>query len=154
MKSAVATVLLAILIIVLIIGCANAIKSIFTPRPVEIGPHDGAFVEIGDYVTTQDEGILISGYNFFTLQDQATKEEIYPTFIAPKQGEESFRFETNPPKGKYRVSLYPISVFSESPTSIVVQGSSFSNWLKSFFVVFVAFMLLILGVYIILRIFI
>lgn len=146
MKAIVAMILWIALFIGLIFGCTKAIKYFFDPHPTNIGPHETAYVGYGEYLTLPKADITITGPDFFTLRNLESKDVIYPVFVPPSIGEESFHFvTTKPPEGKYRVTHSSITLYSETPTSIMIKDDGFDNVFKSAIVVILAFLLFILG---------
>jgi hypothetical protein len=155
MKAIIGMILWIALFIGLIVGCTKLIKYIYDPHPANIGPHETAYVENGDYLTLPKADITITGPDFFTLRNLESKDVIYPVFVLPSIGEESFHFvATKPPEGKYRVTHSSITLYSEIPTSIMIKDDGFDNFFKSAMVVILAFLLFILGFYYIGQLFI
>jgi len=139
-------VLWIILVCGLIIGSIAAIKVIVGPNQENIGPHEIANVQEGDYFTLPKVNTTISGYDFFVLTNQKTKQNIYPVFVPPTIGEEYFHFvTTNPPEGKYKVTGASISLYSETPTSIIIQDDPFDRGFKTTLIVILVFAVFIFG---------
>lgn len=130
----------------LIFGSIEAIKGTQGPNPANIGPHETVYVSGGYYLTLPKANITITGTDFFVITNQDTKLEIYPVFVPPSIGEDSFHFvTTNPPEGKYKVTYSSIALYSETPTSIVTQDNEFDRGLKTGTIVFLSLCLFVLG---------
>lgn len=149
MKTTSGILLMIALVIGLIYGSIKAIEYTQGPNPADIGPHETAYVSIGDYLTLPKANITATGHGFFILENQDTKDVIYSVFVPPSIGEENPHFIiTNPPEGVYRVTRSSITIYSETPASITTQDSKINRAINTVVIVVIAIVIFILGLYI------
>ncbi len=149
MKTTSGILLMIALVIGLIYGSIKAIEYTQGPNPAAIGPHETAYVSIGDYLTLPKANITATSHGFFILENQDTKDVIYSVFVPPSVGEENPHFViTNPPEGVYRVTRASIALFSETPASITTQESKFDRTINTGAIVIFAIVIFIVGLYI------